>query len=81
MSIKPTFISVDCTLSTISLRACSHRARLPIAIAGLLLSAHAQAFLPTPLSLVTTGELAPDINSAPQVKAVSLAANTTHIGQ
>lgn len=58
MSIKPSSISVDCTLSAISLRACSHRARLPIAIAGLLLSANAQAFLPTPASLVTTGELA-----------------------
>ena len=32
---------------------------LPLAIAGLLLSAQAQAFLPTPLSIVTTGELAP----------------------
>ncbi|WP_350656081.1 DUF4105 domain-containing protein [Psychrobacter sp. S1-30-MNA-CIBAN-0213] len=72
MSIKPSSISVDCTLSTISLRACSHRARLPIAIAGLLLSANAQAFLPTPLSVVTTGELAPDITAAPQAKAVNL---------
>ncbi len=34
-------------------------ANLPLVIAGLLLSAQAQAFLPTPLSLVTTGELAP----------------------
>ena len=33
-------------------------ARLPLAIAGLLLTAQAQAFLPTPASLVTTGELA-----------------------
>ncbi len=72
MSIKPSSISVDCTLSAISLRACSHRARLPLAIAGLLLSANAQAFLPTPLSVVTTGELAPDISSAPQAKAVNL---------
>ena len=53
MSIKPTFIFVDCTLGTISLRA-----RLPLAVAGLLLSAQAQAFLPTPVSLVTTGDLA-----------------------
>ena len=36
----------------------SRRARLPLAIAGLLLTAQAQAFLPTPASLVTTGELA-----------------------
>lgn len=53
MSIKPTFISVDCTLGTISLRA-----RLSLAVAGLLLSAQVQAFLPTPVSLVTTGDLA-----------------------
>ena len=40
----------------------SRRARLPLTIAGLLLTAQAQAFLPTPLSLVTTGELATDVN-------------------
>ncbi len=40
----------------------SRRARLPLTIAGLLLTAQAQAFLPTPLSLVTTGELATDAN-------------------
>ena len=38
----------------------SRRARLPLVIAGLLLTAQAQAFLPTPASLVTTGELALD---------------------
>ncbi len=36
----------------------SRRARLSLAISGLLLTAQAQAFLPTPASLVTTGELA-----------------------
>ncbi|WP_262880920.1 DUF4105 domain-containing protein [Psychrobacter sp. ANT_H59] len=36
----------------------SRRARLSLAIAGLLLTAQAQAFLPTPASLVTTDELA-----------------------
>ncbi|WP_440826454.1 Lnb N-terminal periplasmic domain-containing protein [Psychrobacter cryohalolentis] len=36
----------------------SRRARLSLAIAGLLLTAQAQAFLPTPASLVMTGELA-----------------------
>lgn len=40
----------------------SNRARLPLTIAGLLLTAQAQAFLPTPASLVTTGELALDTN-------------------
>nr|WP_320157724.1 DUF4105 domain-containing protein [Psychrobacter maritimus] len=33
---------------------------MPLTIAGLLLTAQAQAFLPTPASLVTTGELALD---------------------
>ena len=36
----------------------SRYARLPLAIAALLLTAQAQAFLPTPALLVTTGELA-----------------------
>ena len=36
----------------------SWHARLPLAMAALLLTAQAQAFLPTPASLVTTGELA-----------------------
>ena len=42
----------------------SPRARLPLAMAALLLTAQAQAFLPTPASLVTTGELALDTNSS-----------------
>ncbi|WP_250163107.1 hypothetical protein [Psychrobacter sp. WY6] len=50
MSLKPNFLSVDCTLTTMS-----QRARLPLAIAGLLLSAQTQAFLPTPASLVRQG--------------------------
>ncbi len=59
MSLKPNLLSVDCTLTTMS-----QRARLPLAIAGLLLSAQTQAFLPTPASLVTTGALAPTPQSA-----------------
>ena len=51
MSIKPISSSVDCTLTIIG-----QRARLPLAIAGALLSAQAQAFLPTPLSVIETGE-------------------------
>ena len=47
------------------------RARLPLTIAGLLLTVQAQAFLPTPSSLVTTGELAPDTN--PDLIAKNLA--------
>ena len=62
MSLKPNFLSVDCTLTTMS-----QRSRLPLAIAGLLLSAQTQAFLPTPASLVTTGALAP----TPQAAAIA----------
>lgn len=51
MSIKPISSSVDCTLTTIG-----QRARLPLTIAGALLSAQAQAFLPTPLSVIEAGE-------------------------
>lgn len=58
MSIKLTSIPIDCTLMTISLRA-----RLPLAIAGLLLSAQTQAFLPTPLSVLELDTLSPDTSS------------------
>ncbi|WP_201529498.1 DUF4105 domain-containing protein [Psychrobacter frigidicola] len=47
-------------------------ARLPLAVAALLLSAQAQAFLPTPLSVVTTGKLGnttnPALTSSPIIK-------------
>lgn len=42
----------------------SRRARLPLAIVALLFTAQAQALLPTPASLVTTGELALNANSS-----------------
>ena len=58
MSIKLTSIPIDCTLMTIGLRA-----RLPLAIAGLLLSAQTQAFLPTPLSVLESDALSPDASS------------------
>ena len=58
MSIKPISSSINCTLTKIV-----QRARLPVAIAGFLLSAQSQAFLPTPLSVVTTGELADSTTS------------------
>lgn len=51
MSIKPISSSVDCTLTTTG-----QRVRLPLAIAGVLLSVQAQAFLPTPLSVIENGE-------------------------
>lgn len=55
MSIYSNLLAIDCTPTNIG-----RRARLPLTIAGLLLTAQAQAFLPTPASLVTTGELALD---------------------
>ena len=55
MSIYSKLLAIDCTPTSIG-----RRARLPLTIAGLLLTAQAQAFLPTPASLVTTGELALD---------------------
>src|SRR5690606_35429558 len=55
MSIYSNLFAIDCTPTSIG-----RRARLPLTIAGLLLTAQAQAFLPTPASLVTTGELALD---------------------
>lgn len=47
------FLAIDCAPTMMR-----RRARLPLAIAGLLLTAQAQAFLPTPAELVTRGELA-----------------------
>ncbi len=58
MSMKLTSIPIDCTLMTTGLRA-----RLPLAIAGLLLSAQTQAFLPTPLSVLESDALSPDASS------------------
>lgn len=58
MSIKLTSIPIDCTLMAIGLRA-----RLPLAIAGLLLSSQTQAFLPTPLSVLESDTLSPDASS------------------
>ncbi|HAV47760.1 MAG TPA: hypothetical protein DCX43_06550, partial [Psychrobacter sp.] len=52
-------LALDCTPTNIG-----RRARLPLTIAGLLLTAQAQAFLPTPAALVMTGELALDANEA-----------------
>ena len=59
MSIYSNLLAIDCTPTNIG-----RRARLPLTIAGLLLTAQAQAFLPTPASLVTTGELALDTTDA-----------------
>lgn len=59
MSIYSNLLPTDCTPTNIG-----RRARLPLTIAGLLLNAQVQAFLPTPASLVTTGELALDTTDA-----------------
>lgn len=59
MSIYSNLLAIDCTPTNIG-----RRARLSLTIAGLLLSAQAQAFLPTPAALVMTGELALDANEA-----------------
>ena len=66
MSIYSNLLPIDCTPTKIG-----RRARLPLTIAGLLLTAQAQAFLPTPASLVTTGELALDTTDAKSQNAES----------
>ena len=63
MSIYSNLLTLDCT-PTNTLTNIGRRARLPLTIAGLLLTAQAQAFLPTPAALVMTGELALDANEA-----------------
>ena len=63
MSIYSKILALDCT-PTNTLTNIGRRARLPLTIAGLLLSAQAQAFLLTPAALVMTGELALDANEA-----------------
>ena len=63
MSIYSNLLALDCT-PTNTLTNIGRRARLPLTIAGLLLSAQAQAFLPTPASLMTTAELALDTTDA-----------------
>lgn len=57
MSLYSNLLAIDCTATKIG-----RRAHLPLTIAGLLLTVQAQAFLPTPVSLLTIGELALDTN-------------------
>ncbi|MDN5801190.1 Lnb N-terminal periplasmic domain-containing protein [Psychrobacter sp. AOP22-C1-22] len=54
----------------------SKRARLPLTIAGLLLTAQAQAFLPTPASLMATGDLALDADAKAQIGAKQQSSDT-----
>ena len=65
--------TVDATLARASIRA-----RFPMAIAGLLLTAQAQAFLPTPATLVTTGTLSDTANTpATNLEAVEASPQLT----
>ena len=56
-------LALDCTPTNTPTNI-GRQARLSLTIAGLLLSAQAQAFLPTPAALVMTGELALDTTDA-----------------
>ena len=56
-------LALDCTPTNTPTNI-GRQARLSLTIAGLLLSAQAQAFLPTPASLMTTAELALDTTDA-----------------
>ena len=78
MSIYSNLLALDCT-PTNTLTNIGRRARLPLTIAGLLLSAQAQAFLPTPAVLVMTGELALDGNEAVDGNLVTKSQNAEPI--
>ena len=71
-------LALDCT-PTNTLTNIGRRARLPLTIAGLLLSAQAQAFLPTPAALVMTGELALDANETMDSSLVTKSQNAEPI--
>ena len=78
MSIYSNLLALDCT-PTNTLTNIGRRARLPLTIAGLLLSAQAQAFLPTPAALVMTGELALDANETMDSSLVTKSQNAEPI--
>lgn len=71
-------LALDCT-PTNTLTNIGRRARLPLAVAGLLLTAQAQAFLPTPAALVMTGELALDGNETMDSSLVTKSQNAEPI--
>ena len=71
-------LALDCT-PTNTLTNIGIRARLPLTIAGMLLSAQAQAFLPTPTALVMTGELALDANETMDSSLVTKSQNAEPI--
>ena len=78
MSIYSKILALDCT-PTNTLTNIGIRARLPLTIAGMLLSAQAQAFLPTPAALVMTGELALDANETMYSSLVTKSQNAEPI--
>ena len=71
-------LALDCTPTNTPTNI-GRRARLPLTIAGLLLTSQAQAFLPTPASLVTTGELALDANETMDSSLVTKSQNAEPI--
>lgn len=78
MSIYSNLLALDCTPTNTPTNI-GRRARLPLTIAGLLLSAQAQAFLPTPAALVMTGELALDANETIDSNLVTTSQNAEPI--
>lgn len=78
MSIYSKILALDCTPTNTPTNI-GGQARLSLTIAGLLLSAQAQAFLPTPAALVMTGELALDANEAIDGNLVTTSQNAEPI--
>ena len=71
-------LALDCTPTNTPTNI-GRQARLSLTIAGLLLSAQAQAFLPTPAALVMTGELALDANETMDSSLVTKSQNAEPI--
>lgn len=71
-------LALDCTPTNTPTNI-GRQARLSLTIAGLLLSAQAQAFLPTPAALVMTGELALDANETMDSNLVTKSQNAEPI--
>ena len=78
MSIYSKILALDCTPTNTPTNI-GRQARLSLTIAGLLLSAQAQAFLPTPAALVMTGELALDANETMDSSLVTKSQNAEPI--
>jgi len=57
------------------------RASLPLAVAGILLSAQAQAFLPTPLSVLKSDTLSPDVSSTAPTSIAPTYSNSDELSE